>query len=379
MVTSLDVAVLPVRDRRADAEVDAFLERCPTSFAQQTTAWRDVITGVGGDEPMFLGCRRRGELVGVLPAYRFAGPLGAILNTVPQAGPLGGVACRPDIEPEPVYDALLRAYAELGSSTGCALATVISNPFWPDAALCERLLRPSYVFENLCQVLDLETALDRDGRVVGGSENLYRNLRKAESGALRVDEEQTPAAVDEWYVIHAARHSEIGATPLPRALFTGALEHMVPRGKARFFFVRLAETGEMVAGGFYVCHAQVVDALMPSISTAHARLGANYVLAQHSIRWARARGLRYYNWQPSPPASGVYRFKHQWGSRDVAYSYLTRITGDVEPFLQSSPEVIASAYRWHFALPFDRLGAAGRAGGRSSREGAWNALESVRR
>lgn len=375
---SLDVGLLPAGDRAVDEEVEAFLDRCPTSFAQQTIGWRDVIRGIGVDEPMFLGCRRAGELVGVLPAYRFAGPLGAILNTVPQAGPLGGVACLEGIDSEPVYEALLDAYAELGASTGCAFATVISNPFWPDAVLCERALRADYVFENVCQVLDLDAALDERGHITGGSENLQRNLRKAESGALRVDEEQGLDSVEEWYAIHVARHTEIGATPLPKTLFTGALEHMVPRGKARFFFVRLADSGEMVAGGFYVCHAQVVDALMPSVSTAHAKLGGNFLLALHSMRWARAHRFRHYNWQPSPPDSGVYRFKRQWGSRDVRYSYLTRITGDPEPFLQSTPDVIASAYRWHFALPFDRLGAAGRRG-KSSRAAAWNALESARR
>jgi hypothetical protein len=135
----------------------------------------------------------------------------------------------------------------------------------------------------------------------------------------------------------------------------------------------------MVAGGFYVCHARVVDALMPSVSTAHAALGANYLLALHSIRWARASGFRYYNWEPSPPASGVYRFKRQWGSRDVSYAYLTRVTGAAESFLRSSADVIASAYRWHFALPFDRLGAAAGEGGKSTRAAAWNALEAVRR
>ena len=69
----------------ADAELDRFFEACPTSFAQQTTGWRNVITGAGSDEPVFLGCRRHGRLVGVLPAYRFAGPLGAILTNVQAA------------------------------------------------------------------------------------------------------------------------------------------------------------------------------------------------------------------------------------------------------------------------------------------------------
>ena len=277
---SLAVEPIPVSDR-ADAEVAAFLDACPTSFAQQTLGWRDVITRLDRDEPHFLGCRREGQLVGVLPAYRFEGRLGAILTSVPQAGPLGGIACHPDVPAEPVYEALLRAYAELATATGCALASVISNPFWPDRELYERHLEPDFVLENTCQVLDLDDALDRDGRFVGGSANLRRNLRKAESGALQIDEEQSAANVAEWYAIHAARHRAIGATPLPERMFTRALESMVPIDKARFFFVRLAASGEMVAGGFYVYHGGVIDALMPSASARHAEHRPNYLLGLH--------------------------------------------------------------------------------------------------
>lgn len=376
---SLDVAVMPASDSAADADLGAFLDGCPTSFAQQTPGWRNVITGVDRDQPLFLGCRQGGKLVGVLPAYRFEGPLGAILTSAPQAGPLGGVACHPSADPEPVYAALLEAYADLAASRGCALATVIGNPFWPDRDLYARYLRPDFVLENVCQVLDLEPAFDAKGDFVAASDNLRRNLRKAQSGALRIDAEQTRTNVEEWYQIHARRHTEIGATPLPQRLFTGALEHMVPRDKARFFFVRLADSGQMVAGGFYLYHGAVIDALMPSVSSSHASLGPSYLLGLHTIRWARQHGLRYYNWQPSPPDGGVYRFKRQWGSRDVPYHYFTRITGDVQPLLRSSAKEITSHYRWHYVLPFDRIGAPAAANpAPSTRRAAWTALEAVK-
>jgi hypothetical protein len=371
-MASFDVDLLPARDAQVDAELDDFFERCPRSFAQQTLGWREVVRAIDRDQPLFIGCRRDRELVGVLPAYRLEGPLGAILNSVPQAGPLGGVACRPDVDPEPVYRSLLSAYDDLGRRTGCALATVISNPFWPDVDLYERCFEPDYQLENVCQVLELGEALDEKGQFLHASTHVHRNLRKALSGSLRVDEEQTAANVEAWYEIHHARHTELGVRPLPRALFTGALQYMVPRDKARFFFVRLADSGKMVGGGFYVYHGAVMDALMPSVSGEHAALGTAYVLAAHSIRWAKAKGLRYYNWQPSPPDGGVYRFKRQWGSRDVSYRYLTRVTGDVEPFLNSSPKQIVSAYPWHFVLPFDRLGKQASAQrGKSTRKEAW--------
>src|SRR5262245_23560415 len=168
MENGFAVEVMPASDA-ADAELDAFFEACPTSFAQQTPGWRDVITTAGDDEPAFLACRRRGRLVGVLPAYRFAGPLGAILTSVPQAGPLGGVAALPDVEPEPVYAALLSAFVAESARRGCVLATVITNPFWPDRALYDRHLRADYVLANACQVLDLEEGLDADGRPARGS------------------------------------------------------------------------------------------------------------------------------------------------------------------------------------------------------------------
>jgi hypothetical protein len=290
------------------------------------------------------------------------------------------VACRPEAPREAVYQALLEAFVALAAERACALASVISNPFWPDAELCARVLEPHYVLENTCQVLDLARALDAEGRLVAAPDGLRRNLRRAEAGELVIDEEQSAANVEAWYELHAARHAEIGATPLPRALFRAALAHMVPRGKARFFFVRLRATGELAGGGFYVHHGAVMDAFMPSVPAGPARLGAGFLLAWHTIRWAQRRGLRFYNWQASPPESGTARFKRQWGSDDLRYAYLTRVTGDAGPFLRGGVRAIREGYAWHYALPFDRVGdgAVPERCARSSRDLAWDAAEGAR-
>jgi hypothetical protein len=377
MTSSMHVTILPTSDSEVDAQLDGFMNGCARSVAQQTRPWRDVISSIDRDEPLFLGCREGGRLVGVLPAYRFEGPHGAILTSVPQAGPLGGVACGDDVDPEAVYAALLGAFVDLAADRGCALASVITSPFWEDDALYDRHLPPDYALANTCQVLDLAGAFTPDGMLCGGSENLRRNLTRARSGALVVDEEQSEGNVDAWYAIHETRHREIGATPLPTRLFTAALRHAVPAEKARFFFVRLADSGRMVGGGFYLHHGVVMDALMPSISSTDTAHAPAYMLAWHSMRWAAARGIRYYNWQASPPEGGVRRFKQQWGSRDHAYRYLTRVTGDVRPFLESSVPAVVAGYPWHYVLPFDRIGSTHRAGV-STRSAAWAAREGSR-
>jgi hypothetical protein len=100
-----------------------------------------------------------------------------------------------------------------------------------------------------------------------------------------------------------------------------------------------------------------------------------YRLALHSMRWGRTRGARHYNWQGSPPGGGVERFKRQWGSRDVPYHYLTRVTGDVGRILRATPDALADGYPWHFVLPFDRLGDGAERAAPSSRAAAWRALE----
>ncbi|MCP5070013.1 MAG: GNAT family N-acetyltransferase [bacterium] len=374
-LVGLNVAELPAGDPAADALLDRFLADCPTSFAQQTPGWRNVITGVDRDEPRFLACRQGGELVGVLPAYRYSGPLGAILTSVPQAGPLGGVACHPNAEVEAVYGALLEGFIALAKSTSCELATVITNPFWPDRDLCTRHLRPDFVLENSCQVLELDR-LDAGLGFEDERPALRRNLRKALAGDLYIDEEQTTSNVESWYAIHAQRHREIGAQPLPRELIFGALAHMVSRDKGRFFFVREKASNEMVAGGLYIHHGRVIDAVMPSMRSDRSRLAPNYLLTRHSMAWARERGLRFYNWQGSPPQGGVHRFKAQWGSRDAGYCFLTRVTGNAAPFLDSSVERIIEGYPWHYVLPFDRIGRGNAPPGVvSSRTAVWQARE----
>jgi hypothetical protein len=380
----LEVALLPGADAALEAELRAFFEACPRSYAQQTPAWRDVITALGVDEPLFLGCRRAGdgELVGVLPAYRFVGPRGAVLNSVPQAGPLGGVACRPGADARAVHAALLDAYLELGRARDCACVSLITSPLWPDVELYAEPRAPDFVLHNTCQVLDLEAALDAAGEPLLASRNLRRSLARAAAAGLRIDEEQSPENVEEWIALHEARHREIGATPLPAALFRGALAHMVPAGKARFFFVRAPDTTTLVAGGFYVLHGQVIDALMPAMRSSHAHVAPNAHLALHTLRWARARGLRWYNWQASPPEGGVRRYKLQWGSRDVEYAYLTWATGDLAQILRATPEEIRRDYPWHYVVPFDRLGAGEGTGAgaarASSRDAAWRAAQGAR-
>ena len=264
MSLTLTVAALSVTDGPVQREIDAFLAACPSSFAQQSTAWCRVITSLGADEPVWLGCRHGGRLVGVLSAYRFRGPLGAILCSMPQPGALGGVAAADGDARAEIIAALASAFAEHARGLGCDLATLISNPFWPDEALIRRHLRPDYGLRNELLALPLRDGLDEHGNLTQASASLRRNLRTAQAARLQVDAEQSESNLEDWIAIHRHRAHEIGATPLPETLFRSALAHMVPRGLAHFLFVRTAD-GEMAAGGLYLHANRVIDAYLPAI------------------------------------------------------------------------------------------------------------------
>lgn len=365
--------------RELDREINAFLEACPESFSQQTPSWREVITEVDRDEAVFFLCRRGdddGRLVGLLPTYRFEGPLGSILTSVPLPGPLGGVAYVAGEDHAPIVAALLDACLAWARSSKSDLVSLITNPFRPDADLYAEVQAPDFILDNALHALDLREDVAEDGSLLKAGNSLLRNVRRARASDLCVDEEQSVSNLDEWYAIHEKRHRRLGATPLPQSLFRAALEHAVPSGRARFFFIRTHEGGEMIAGGLYLCHGSVMDAFMPSMDDRHASLRPNHLLAAHTIAWARREGYRYYNWQGSPPGGGVERFKLSWGSRRFEYCFMTWVTGDASAFLAASVSELVEDYRWHYVLPFDRLGTAvGAAARHSLRSDTWKLQE----
>ena len=148
---------------------------------------------------------------------------------------------------------------------------MITNPFWPDRELCERNMRPDWILENQCQVLDLPAIMNARGDFERSNAKLRYNLRRAQSGVLEVDEVQSLDNLNVWYPIHLRRHEELGIPPLPYATFEAALLDIVPRDLARFVYARLAESGEMVGGALFIQHAQVMDMLIASGQSQYAK------------------------------------------------------------------------------------------------------------
>lgn len=360
-MSQLSVAALspaeaaPYRDLLGAAEL---------ALAQQTVAWSEVIAPLGPDTPWFLVAREAGSEtpMGGLPLYHYEAEPGSILTSVPQAGPLGGVVLRRGLDGETrarVTAALKAAALDLARELSVCALTVISNPFTQDELDYASGHPPDLVLENFCQVLDVERVLRPEGDAwvidTGKSSHdriVRKNLNKARKSGLEVGW-GTLDDFQPWYEIHVQRHTELGARPLPRALLENLLHTMGAAGTGGLVVVR--SEGTLCGGCLFIWGQTVVDAFIMSASQQSLQLGTNYAITDFTLRWARERGLRWFNWQSCPRASGVFTFKRRWGSQELPYAFLTWTLPGFQRLLALSPAEVGEHYPGHYVAPFEAV------------------------
>lgn len=352
----MEVSLGSPNDPAFRARYDSFFESCPGAFIQQSCGWADAIAALGPDEPRFLLCRDGGTDVAGLPLYIFKHPLGSVMNSVPQPGPLGGVFIRPGLQTGKIaaaFAALLGRAEALAREENCLSMTLISNPFSDDISFYRSALGPCLVLKNFTQHVPL------DGAPRERSGNVERNIRKARAQGWTASMAGGEAELERWQLIHEKRQAEIGARPLPLALFRGLWRQLFPRGKAGLLLVRRGD--ELAGGGFFVRHREVLDLYMPAIDSRFAKDGTNFLAVEECLSLARAGGARVFNWQSSPDRTGgVYAFKKQWGSVETSYYFLTKLLTPPERLRAVSRESRAE-YAGHYVAPhafFERADAA---------------------
>src|SRR5262249_33185833 len=157
-------------------------------------------------------------------------PLGNLLTSVPQAGPLGGIFTRPDLDADrrdAAHRALGDAALSLARRYDCMALTLITDPLAKDdLPRYRRWLEPTYVLENFTQV----TPLDQPARRSHGHRN---NLNRARRAGYTVSFAGGLDEVRDWHDLHRARHTDLGVAPLALELFENLFRSLWPRNKAQ--------------------------------------------------------------------------------------------------------------------------------------------------
>jgi hypothetical protein len=350
--------VVETLDRKGAGPYDDLHRDAKTPIAQLSVAWSDVIAPLGPDAPSFLVARDpgRNEVVGGLPLYCFRGPSGAVLTSVPQAGPLGGAIVRrgvPDEREPAIYAALLRAALDLGRAQGCVSLTIITNPFSGDERLYRDAAPPDLVLNNFCQVIDLGAALRSGERVFADNSrhnnHVRKNLAKSREAGVQVDWAR-PGDLDAWYAIHRKRHGELGAQPLPEPLLRAILAVLGEAGTAGLAIARVSD--RIIGGCIFIWSGSVADAFIMSADSDYLQTGVNYAITEFALKRFREKGVRWFNWQSCRRGTGVYTFKERWGSVEKPYAFLTWTLPGFDAILEKTTPEISAHFPWHYVAPF---------------------------
>jgi len=347
-------------DAAGRARYDQLFEDCPDAFIQQSTYWADTTADLleRRDTHIFLIATINGKDVAGFPLYLYKHPLGNSLSSIPHAGPLGGIFYRKELDAstvDEVYAAMVKRAIHLAGQHECLSLTVITNPFVPDVDRYIPLLEPTYTFRNFTQYTDLTEFMGTDGKVAwpdyNRRSNLSRNLKRAMAVNFTVKPCETEAELKELYDIHVQRHQELNATPLPFRLFENMAKILVPKGKA---LILLVKDGATIASGcLYMQHKEVMDVLRLNMNSDYSEKGPNFINTDSSIKWAHERGIKVYNWQSAiSRESGVYRYKVQWGAKEVPYYFLTTLFCETSRIAAIGRETLIKDYPLHFVVPY---------------------------
>jgi len=320
--------------------------RSPSVLAYHYPFYRDMLVAIGVGQPVYLGAWLDGHLVGMLPAFYRESAAGVVFSSLPYFGPNAGVLCSAEDLRAGVHAVLLKALLDRANLAG-ALACSVYTPFlFSEFALYEAAMQDALVVDRATQYLDLSAApLNKD---------LSYDLRKASGHGVEVSQEITSEAIDAFYTVYAQNCRDHGI-PVKSRRSVEALTGPGCLGRWTDLYLARHE-GQLIGGLLVLRSPQTVSYYMPCTRRDARSLQPGTLLADHAMRNARARGVRFWNWESSPSrTSGVYRFKKKWGSLESAYRIYVQPLRPSGTFDQMSAQGIAEHFPDYYVYPFGLL------------------------
>ena len=347
--------------RQEEALYENFLNKCRFSSVQHSVDWRNTISDLGKDEPFFIVAKENNEIVGVLPLYYYRSKSGNLLTTIAWHTISGIILSETATAKETErggYRALLDHSIELAKELDCTALSIATNPFLDDKEYYVERLQPDYRMENFIQYINLNEIFDEQGNAVHPNyarrSNLSRNLRRAEIQNTVISDEPTRDNVEECLRVYSKRMKEVHATPLPNEMFGSINKNLVSKGKGKFVFA--FNQGKIVSAALVMFNNRLIDAYMMCMDSEYRETRSNFLITYYLLKWASQRGISILNWQSAPSKKdGVYRWKEQWGSRELTFLYFTKILGDISQWKNMDLDGLKQAYGFHYLLPFNLL------------------------
>jgi hypothetical protein len=335
--------------REHDDELIVFLDELSADSASvlgyHYPFYLDMLTTIEVGEPICLGARCEGKLIGYLPALTKKSAAGVVIGSLPYFGPNAGVLCANERR-EQVHLALLDELAQR-SRTANALSCAIYTPFhFNDFGLYERALPGWEVVERFTQYQRLDSREPAKG--------IRYDLRKAQRLGVTVLTEVTTERMATFYSIYEKNCHEFGIPLKPQTAVEWLSRAERVRKHTRLYFA--FHEGQMIGGLMMIWSPKVASYYIPCSLTEARSLQPSTVLIDAAMAEAREQGIEFWNWESSPGRdSGVYQFKKKWGAIESEYRIYIQTFAGRDKLRGLGREGIAREFPFFYVWPFDRL------------------------
>jgi GNAT superfamily N-acetyltransferase len=331
-----------------DAELSRFLDslgqRSGSVLGYHHPFYRDMLEHIGVGRPLYLGARISGRLIGYLPAFVKRTPDGSALCSLPFFGPNAGVLCAPEDAAE-VHTALLQRLLRVGAQLNGLSCSVYTPFLFQDFAFYDAAFADATVVTRSTQYLDLSS--------IQWSKEIQYDLRKAHRSSIQVSTETTRERLVEFYDIYRQNCEDNGIPPKPWECIEFLADEKLQGKYAQFYFAILDH--QLISGLLVLSSPTTASYYVPCTLKDHRSHQPGTLLIARAIEDARARGLKYWNWESSANRSGVLHFKKKWGSIEQEYRIYVKALPPEERLRQLGRERIAAMFPYFFVTPFDKL------------------------
>ena len=334
----------PDKDSRVIAFLDSLGSKLPGVSLYYYPFFRDMLARLGTGIPYYLGAfSEDDELVGLLPAFYRATNVGTVLSSLPFCG-TAGVLCHTGARAAAVHSALIAELTKRASAFEDILTCSIYTPFlFENFELYESATAHAIMVERFTQFQDIQA-----GSL--GKDRLY-DIRKAMRSGIEVSTERTSGNLSQFYSLYEQNCKDVGIPLKPRA----CVEYLAANTDQVGMYFAFCK-GEIV-GGLLMLWTGITAIYYIPCSLADARhLEPGVLLIARAMEDARARGVRFWNWEGSPSRdSGVYRFKKKWGGQEKPYRIYVQAFRDKDYMRAIGAQKLGAAFPSYFVYPFASL------------------------
>jgi CelD/BcsL family acetyltransferase involved in cellulose biosynthesis len=315
MTTQAGATVTPV-DPAEDPRWDEFVRAHPDARPYHLGGWARVLNAAYGFKPAYLALvAPGGELQGVLPLMRTRGLMtGRRLRSLPVVPPADPIATSDD-----GVRALIEAACAM-TDAGAKVWTLHARRAGYEELVPElrgRARHPSWVLDLPPDIDELRRGWKKT------SNNLFRNLKKADKAGVTVRVGRDESDVKAFYRLYLRTMRRLATMPRPYRQVVEDHRLLGPDGAFRLL---LAEhDGDIVAGGVFHALGDTVDLLYNGSDDARLDVRPNHALYWHAIEWAAGSGHRRFDFGQGAREGSLARFKMQWGAVEVPeyrYDYI---------------------------------------------------------